>query len=101
MVVTVSSTIIGDATFLNKANPKTSINCYVSKNGYLSFKKFEVWSWIMLAFPQTIINLEYKNIIIICYYLLTVFSFNTHRSPKKWLLMLPTFYYERNIKRDF
>lgn len=45
-------------------------------------------------------NLKYKNIII-CYYLLTILSFNTHRSPMRWLLLLSTFYYERSTKKGF
>lgn len=43
-------------------------------------------------------NLKYKNIII-CYYLLTILTFNPHRSPMRWLLLLFTFYYERSTKR--
>lgn len=45
-------------------------------------------------------NLKYKNIIIY-YYLLIILSFNPHRSPLRWLLLLSTFYYEKSTKRGF
>ena len=97
----VGSTVIDAIAFKKQTNKKTTtINCYISENGYLSFKTLEGCSWIMLVFPRTIISLECKNIIIIiCYSPLKIFSFNPHRSPVRWLLLLPTFYYERSIER--